>query len=258
MTFLEELKIFIKHIVHWIFYFAAFSFFFFFFGLKKLMIFGKEYFLPLPMENSFSVQAFNQMRHDLLPQGVELVTTNPMSAFIAQISFSLLLGFLFTTPIFIYKIITYLRPALLSHERKAVLWSLLPLVLLFFSGAAFSYFFIIPTTFEVLYPYATTMGVIPFFSINEFISYVFGLMLVGGMMFLLPLFMVLLSSMGIIKADFWGKNWRHAGLFLLVSSAIITPDGTGITMTMLFLPMMALYFTGYIIVKKFNRRYSYT
>lgn len=253
MTFFEELKIFIKHILSWIFYFVGFSFFFFLFGLKKVAIFEKNYFLPLPTENSFSVQVFNKIRQDLLPSDVQLVVTNPMSAFVSQILFSMLLSFLLTTPLFIYKIIMYLRPALLLHERKAVLWSLLPFVFLFFSGFAFSYFFLIPATFKILYPYATIIGAIPLFSIDEFIHYVFGLMFAVGLMFLFPIFMVLLSFMGIIEANFWRKNWRFAGLFFLISSAIITPDGTGITMMMLFLPEAALYFTGYVFANKFNK-----
>ena len=140
MTLLEELKIFIKHILHWIYYFVGFSFLFFLFGLKKIAIFGKNYFLPLPTQDSFSVQVFNKIRYDLLPPGVQLIVTNPMSAFVSQILLSILLGFLLTFPFFIYKIILYIQPALLPHEKKAVLWSLLPLVSLFFAGCAFSYF----------------------------------------------------------------------------------------------------------------------
>ncbi|OGZ31523.1 MAG: hypothetical protein A3H02_02330 [Candidatus Niyogibacteria bacterium RIFCSPLOWO2_12_FULL_41_13] len=252
MTLLEELKIFAKHILYWIFSFIGFSFFLFIFGFKKMAIFGQNYILPLPTENSFSVQVFNKIRQDLLPPDVQLVVTNPMSAFVSQILLSMLLSFLLTAPLFMYKIITYLHPALFLHERKAVLWSLFPLIFLFFSGSAFAYFFLIPAVFKTLYPYATGIGAVPFFSINEFIQYVFGLMIAVGLMFLLPLFMVLLSFMGIIKAGFWRKNWRHAFLFFLISSAIITPDGTGITMLMLFLPLAALYFTGYVFANKFN------
>ena len=209
--------------------------------------------MPLPTQDSFSVQVFNKIRYDLLPPGVQLIVTNPMSAFVSQILLSILLGFLLTFPFFIYKIILYIQPALLPHEKKAVLWSLLPLVSLFFAGCAFSYFFLIPVTFKVLYPYAVSINAITFFSIDEFIYYVSGLMVAVGMMFLLPLFMVLLSFMGIIKADFWRKNWRYSCLFFLISSAIITPDGTGVTMMMLFLPLATLYFMGYVFANKFNK-----
>lgn len=253
MAPLEELRILIKTILHWIYSFVGFSFVFFILGLQKVAIFGKNYFLPLPTENSFSVQIFNKIRHDLLPPGVQLITTNPMSGFAAQISLSLLLSFLLTTPFLIYKIITYIHPALLPREKKAVFWSLLPTAILFFSGCMFSYYFLIPATFKVLYPFATAMGAIPFFSVDEFIRYVFGLMIGVGIIFLLPLFMILLSFLGIIKAGFWIRKWRFALLFFLVFSAIITPDGSGITMFMLFVPLSALYFAGCFCAKKLSK-----
>src|SRR3990167_4976447 len=98
MTLFEELKIFIKNILHWIYSFVGFSFFFFIFGLKKVVIWGKDYFLPLPTEISFSVQVFNKIRSDLLPLNVQLVVTNPMSAFVSQMLLSILLSFLFSNP----------------------------------------------------------------------------------------------------------------------------------------------------------------
>lgn len=253
MTLFEELKIFVKNILHWIYSFVFFSFFFFIFGLKEVIISGKKYFLLLPASDSLSVQIFNKIKHDLLPPDVQLIVTNPMSAFVSQILLSILLGFLATIPLFIYRIILYIQPALLPHEKRAILWSLLPIVSLFFVGCAFSYFFLIPVTFEVLYPYATTIGAIPFFSINEFIYYVFSLMIAVGMVFLLPLFMILLSLMKIIEADFWRRKWRQSLLLFLILSAIITPDGTGITMIMLFLPLAALYFAGYIFANKLSK-----
>jgi sec-independent protein translocase protein TatC len=268
MALIEELKIFLKHILYWICSFIGFSFFFFLFGLKEVVVFGKNLYLPLLSENSlslvfgpslhltllspssFSVQVFNQIRYDLLPSNVQLIVTNPMSAFVAQMSISLLLGFLFTTPLLIYKVITYLRPALLLREKKAILWSLPPFVLLFFTGCAFSYLFLIPETFKIFYPFATSMGVIPFFSIDKFIQYVFVFMIGAGLMFLLPLFVILLSFLGIIKAEFWIEKWRFALVFFLILSAIISPDV--VTMILLSVSLQTLYFLGCSLAKKFN------
>lgn len=252
MTLLEELKIFVKTILHWIYSFVGFTLFFFIFGFKKIVILGRNYFLPLPTENSISVQVFNKIRQDLLPSNVQIIVTNPMSAFLAQLLLASLLGFLLTFPLFLYKIITYLRPALHPHERRTVIWSIMPLTFLFLLGSAFSYFFLIPATFDILYPYATVMGIIPFFSLDEFIYYVLLLIIVAGVMFLLPMFMVLLSFIRIVKAEFWIRKWRGALLFFLILSAIITPDQTGITMVMLFIPLAMLYFVGCYFSKKLS------
>jgi len=253
MDFLWELKIFAKHIVHWIVYFLGFSVFVACFGLKKAVIFGEEFFVFLPSDNSLTVQVFNKIRADLLPPDVKLMVTNPISAFLAQILVSMLLGFLMTLPVFIYKIILYLRPALSPPERKSVMLSVLPLAFLFLFGSAYSYFFLIPVTFKLLYPFTTSIGAVAYFSVDEFIEYVLGLTLAVGLMFLLPVFMALLSWLGIISAEFWKNKWRFACLFFLIGSAIITPDGTGITMIMLFFPLMILYLAGYACARRMKR-----
>ena len=41
MNYLAEFKIFVKNILHWIYFFVGSSFFFFTFGLKDVAIFGK-------------------------------------------------------------------------------------------------------------------------------------------------------------------------------------------------------------------------
>jgi sec-independent protein translocase protein TatC len=75
-------------------------------------------------------------------------------------------------------------------------------------------------------------------------------MMAVGIMFLLPVFMVFLSFLGIVKPCFWKNNWRYALLIFLIFSAIITPDGTGITMIMLSAPLAGLYFLGTIVTMK--------
>lgn len=253
MTIFDEIQAFLKSVLTWIYTFAAFSIIFFTFGAEKVSLAGKSLWLPWLSARSFSVQVFSAIREDLLPAGVELVTTNPMSAFLTQVLLSILLGFMASFPVFVYKIVLYLRPALLPDERRALFWSLFGVIILFFGGAAFSYFFLIPKTFSLLYPYATVMGVVPFFSLDEFIYYVFGLAFAVGLMFLLPIFMTLLSWVGIIEPAFWLAKWRYASFFFLIFSAIITPDGTGVTMILLSLPLIGLYFLGYWLSRRVAR-----
>jgi len=157
----------------------------------------------------------------------------------------LLLAFIFTFPIFLYKIINYFSPGLYEKEKKTVFKILLPSTFLFIAGCFFAYFLLIPLTFKMLYSFAPVMDVLPLFSVDEFISWVIGLTAISGVMFLLPIFMAILSYLRIISPDFWKKNWRYAILFFLIVSAIITPDGTGITMIILSVPLSLLYFIGW-------------
>lgn len=234
MNFLQELKNFIKSILNWIYLLVGLSFLFFVFP------FGK----PL------SLLFFSIIKNDLLPQGVELVVTNPMSAFLSQMIISIVLAFIIVSPLIIYGIIKYLSPALYENEKKTLLKLVIPAAFLFIIGCIFSYFLIIPPTFKILYSFTTAMQAIPFFAVEEFVYSVLGLILAVGVMFLLPIFMGILSWIGLINFDFWKNNWRYAFLVFLIFSAIITPDGTGITMMILTIPMVGLYGVGMIASRK--------
>lgn len=214
------------------------------------MLMGKTLVLPLPVSASFATQLFNYMTTDLIPEGVTLIVTNPLTAFIAQIKIALLLAFIFTLPFLLYRLIQYFSPALYMKEKVSVLKVALPSALLFTLGVAFSYLVLIPPTFTLLYAYTDNISAVPFFTVNEFIGIVLALVFATGIMFLLPVSMVLLSRLGLVPPNFWRAQWRYALLFFLIVSAIITPDGSGVTMTLLSIPMAGLYGVGLVISQK--------
>lgn len=253
VSFLEELKIFVKYISYWILSFIGFSLFFFIFGLEKVAIFGKNYFLPLPTPNSFSVQVFKIIQHDFLPSGVSLIVTNPWSGFVVQLEIAIFLALIFTFPFFLYKIIKYISPALFESEKKTILKSLASFIGLFMLGCLFAYYFMIPLTFKFMYPFTTSLGVIPFFSLDAFVLWVLCILIATGITFLLPIFMIILSHLGIVSPNFWRNKWRQAFLFLLIFCAIITPDQTGATMILLFIPLAILYVAGIILTGRSER-----
>ncbi len=62
--------------------------------------------------------------------------------------------------------------------------------------------------------------------------------------------MYMLVALKIISNEFWKTHWRYSFFIFLVVSAIITPDGSGISMLLLSAPLMALYGVGTIISNK--------
>jgi sec-independent protein translocase protein TatC len=256
MSFLDESQIFGKKILTWLWLFIAAFGFFFAFGIKPInfqfSIFNFQLPIPVPNLESISTLFFKKIQQDLLIKDLELITTNPLDAVWAQIGISLFLAFIVTLPFLLYKIAAYFSPALFEKEKRAVLKALIPCIILFIGGCAFAYFFIVPTTFKILYSYVLAMGARPFFAINQFVSLVLILVLGTGLLFLLPVFMTLLSRLKIVSPDTWKKNWRYAILVFLILAAIITPDGTGITMALLAVPLIMLYGIGCIGSKKLS------
>lgn len=244
MSILEEVKGLQKTVFSLLALFLAFSSFFFFFGLRDIHILEKSFLVPFPSGVSFAVVFFENMRATLVPPGVELLVTSPFSAFVAEISVALFLGFLATFPFLLYKIMAYIRPALYPREKKILYKAIFPSLALFAAGCFFAYFIIIPPAFTFLYAYAGHIGATAFFSVNEFITWSFTFMFVTGLFFLLPVFMISLTRFGIVAPHFWREKWRVMLFAILAFSAIITPDGSGITMFLLSLPVAALYGLG--------------
>ncbi len=253
MAFFEEIQVFGKTILKWIYSFVAFTIFVFAFGLKEIVFLERRFLIPFPSYESFAAIFFDKIGRDLLPESVNLIVISPLEAFWAQIGISLFLSFVITLPFLLYCLLKYLLPAFSRKEKTAAFKALIPSALLFLSGCLFSYYLLIPATIEILYLYVSNIGAASFFSVKEFVSLVLFLILGVGILFMLPVFMILLSSLGIVEASFWKDNWKYSLLIFLIFAAIITPDGSGITMMILSVPLTLLYVAGYIGSVKLSR-----
>ncbi len=253
MNLFEELKAFSKKTLHWIYWTCGLSVFFLSFGLQRVLIHGKSFVLPWFSGDNFAVQIFKIIQHNFLPPGVFIIVTNPVSGFMAQLEIAMMLSLIVILPFFISKVTRYVSPALYDYEKKAIFKSLIFSTILFIFGCIFAYYYMIPLTFKFMYPFATSLGVMPFFSLDSFMSWVICIFMATGVTFLLPVFMIILSSLGIVKHNFWKTKWRQSFLFLLIFSAVITPDQTGFTMVLLFIPLAILYVVGIVLTAKFDQ-----
>jgi sec-independent protein translocase protein TatC len=127
---------------------------------------------------------------------------------------------------------------------------LLPVFLLFIFGVVFSYLLVIPFTLNFLYSYGESIGAETFLTVNDFITFVLQFVLGFGIAFQLPIIMYLLSLSGLTDSKFWQKNFRYAIIIITIFGAVITPDGSGVTMWFVALPMIALYAVGIIAIRR--------
>lgn len=198
---------------------------------------------------SIATELFLSAQSLLVPIGVPVVALGPVSVFLAPFSFSLLAALLITFPYGLLQAVLFLRPALRSNERRTVYAVAMPSLFLFYLGAALAYFLIIPKTFAILYSFAAPMGIAPMFALDDFLASTVLITIMTGLAFLLPVMMVLFSRIGIVSPMFWSSHWRGAFLSTLLFSAVVTPDGSGITMVFLALPLMTLYGAGTFIAR---------
>lgn len=216
-----------------------------------LLVFFTIFFLIFPPSFPFSLKVFEQMKKDLIPFNVQLIVTNPLSPFLLQLKISFLLSFFVILPYFLFCFFKYLFPALYQNEKMLIL-KILPIsFFLFLLGCFFAYSFLVPFIFKLLYSFGEKMQISLFFSIDYFFSFIFGLILVSGFIFLLPIFIFFLLYLKLLPYSIFFRNFPLILFIFLVISAIITPDGSGISQIILSTLLVGFYFAGLFLAKIF-------
>lgn len=229
------------------------------FGLKPLEFNGQQiFYYPFPdIFHNISIQITSYMRDTLLPSEVKLIQTAPGQAFFAQVYVSLLIAIIGSIPIIAKEIFGFISPAIENNQTRKkvkVIKVFLPMVSLFIAGIVFSYVVVIPFTLTFLYKYGQSLGVATFLNINDFISFVLQFFLAFGIAFELPVIMYGFALAGLIGAKFWRKNLRYAAFILVIFGAVVTPDGSGVTMWFVAGPMIVLYIIGMLAIERREKR----
>ena len=207
---------------------------------------------PNPFEN-IAVQLTLFLKDTLLPTEVKFIQTAPGQAFFAQIHIALLLSIICSIPIIAREVFAFIYPALSANTTTAIYKITLPILLLFIIGIVFSYLLVIPFTLSFLYKYGESLGAETFVTVSDFMSFVLQFMLSFGIAFQLPVIMYGLSIVGLVNSTFWSKNLRYAIVIIAIFGALITPDGSGITMWFVSIPMIVLYVLGIMIIRRAER-----
>lgn len=209
--------------------------------------------MPAPFDN-MAAQLTESLKIELIPEQVQLIQTAPGQAFFAQLYISLLLGVVFGMPLIIKEAVGFLKPALEEKEINVIRSITIPSIALFAAGCLFSYILVIPYVLEFLYKYGESSGLITFLNIIDFVTFVLQFLLAFGISFQLPLIMHATSASGATDAKFWRRNLRYAIVLIIVFGAIITPDGSGVTMWFIGAPMIALYVAGMFFVERQEKK----
>jgi sec-independent protein translocase protein TatC len=225
------------------------------FGLKPIEYAGIHLAYPFPDTiHNVSSQIMRYMQKSLIPTGVTLVQTAPGQAFFAQIYVSMLAGAIGAMPVIVKEITGFISPAISPSARTSISRVTIPAIALFVAGVVFSYLAAVPFVLQFLYQYGQAIGAVALFNISDFISFVLQFLLGFGIAFELPVLMYGISLTGAMSPYFWRNNFRYAIIVLVIFGAVITPDGSGITMWFVAGPMIGLYLAGMLAVESRARR----
>jgi sec-independent protein translocase protein TatC len=161
-------------------------------------------------------------------------------------------GIILALPVLLWQAWRFTVPALNAKEKKYAIPFVLTSIVLFAAGGVLAYT-TVSQALEFLIAWSGS-DVDQIFSVSSYVSLI-GLMIFAfGIGFLLPVFLVGLQLVGAVSPRRLLESWRFALVGIAVIAAVITPSGDPITMAMLGIPMVALYFMailiGWLVVRR--------
>jgi sec-independent protein translocase protein TatC len=180
-----------------------------------------------------------------LPQG-HLIATEMTSAFFVPFKLAFVVSVWITMPYGLYQIWQFVAPALYRHERRTTWLFLLISTFLFYTGMAFAYFIIFPLLFHFLAQVAPK-GVMISPDISAYLDFATRLLFMFGVLFEIPMVMVLLSILNVVKVATWKKYRPYAIVGAFVVGMILAPPDV-LSQTILAIPIWLLYEIGIIMM----------
>lgn len=188
-----------------------------------------------------------------LPDGVTQATTagaaGGLMLYLKLCGFTALVA---TAPFWLYQIWAFILPGLHANERK---WSRVFVAIagpLFLIGIGLGYV-TLPKGLEVLIG-LNPDGVTNLVDFNEYLQFFTRTLLVFGLAFEIPVFVVMLNLAGVVSGKQLGAHrpWIIVGIF--VFAAVATPSADPFTMTFMAVPMLFLYLISEVIARYNDRR----
>ncbi|HET7173739.1 MAG TPA: twin-arginine translocase subunit TatC [Nocardioidaceae bacterium] len=189
------------------------------------------------------------VKHLAAKQGIhaEAVINDVSGPFMLRAKISLMAGIVLASPVWLYELWAFIMPGLHRNERR---WTMLFVAIaspLFLGGVWLGYE-VLPKGLTVLLSF-TPERVTNLVDVDGYFSFVLRVLLVFGVAFEIPLFVVLLNLAGVVKARHLAR-WRSWIIFLtFVFAAVATPSTDPITMLLLALPMTALFLISEVIAR---------
>lgn len=177
----------------------------------------------------------------------ELQVLSYQEGFYAYMKLCFITSVFLAYPFVIYQIWKFVSVGLYKKEQRYVLLFLPVSYVAFVVGGLFGYFLLIPFGLQFLIGILGP-GIQPIITMKDYVSFVFMLTVALGLVFQLPLIMLLLSKIGFVTPDKFVAWRKYAVLVIFIIAAIVTPPDP-FTQTMTAVPMIVLYELGILIAR---------
>jgi sec-independent protein translocase protein TatC len=187
---------------------------------------------------------------------IEWQSVEMMGQFGTNLMMAILGGLVIAFPFVFQQIWSFVKPGLKDKEIKTVRGIVFFVSVLFFFGIAFGYFVIAPLTVQFFGNWQMADNIDNNITINSYLKTVISTVFFTGLLFLLPVVIMIFSKLGIITSAWLKKYRKHSFVAVLILAAIITPPDL-FTQVLVSIPIVLLYEFGIQIAKRIeNKRYK--
>jgi sec-independent protein translocase protein TatC len=170
-----------------------------------------------------------------------LVMLKLTEAFMTYLKLALWSGLLLASPVVLYQVWAFVAPGLYRNEKRLIAPLVVASTILFVLGAAFTYYLVLPFAFKYLIlEFAAGGDVKATLSMSSYVSSTCLFMATFGLIFQIPVLMLVLARVGLVKASTLARNRKYVLLACFVIGAVVSPPDV-FSQTMVSLPMFLLF-----------------
>lgn len=197
---------------------------------------------------------FRVLMHPLMSTKItQLTVLGPTEAFMQILKVSVYAGLVVALPFILYQFWAFVMPALYENERRNVLPYTAATSVLFLGGVVFAYYIVLPVGLKFLIGYGGE-NFNHLLQADRYTTFVVTFLLAFGVVFLLPLVMMLLAWAGLVNHIMLRKVRKYAILVEAVVAMVFTPSQDPLSMALMLIPLIILYEFGIWLAKIATKR----
>jgi sec-independent protein translocase protein TatC len=180
----------------------------------------------------------------------KLLTFGVTEAFTTTLTVATYGALILSLPILLYQAYAYVLPAFSRRERRVILPILLLAPVLFGAGVAFGYFVVMPAAVKFLLGFNESQFNVQVRA-RDYYSFFSTTLLGCGIVFQLPLGILVVTRLGIVRVEQLSANRRYAYLVIAVIAAAL-PGVDPISMLIEMVPLLVLFELSILIARAFG------
>lgn len=192
------------------------------------------------------------------PLGAPLFYTSPAGGFNFVLKVSTSIGIMIALPLVVYHLVRFVEPALPQPIKRSIIARVVLFSTMLASlGVAFGFFVMIPMSLHFFATFSSA-AVKPWISVDEYLSFVLGLLVTFAALFQIPLVVLFINRIKPIKPSQLLRYQRHIIVSAFVLAVILPFTYDPVSQFIMAVPIVFLYYFSILLVWYSNRRTIYT